>query len=240
MTLTLHKFGPQWGLSDPSPFCIKLESFLIINNIPYDIGNYDAKTILGKAPKKKAPFVDLENGERIGDSNLIIQRLEKDSGIDTDEGLTKEQRAISHAYRKMLDESLYFSLVYSRWWEDSGWNVIKPLFFSGMPPVIGGIIIKFIRNNVKKVLYGQGAGRHSKDEIYAAANQDLDALSTLLGNDQWFFGADKPTLLDLACHAYLINIIRPPIENMIKQHALTLHKLCDHAERLQTRLYDKN
>lgn len=240
MTLTLHKFGSQWGVPDPSPFCVKLESFLLINKISYKIGDYDAKTILGKAPKKKAPFVDLENGERIGDSNFIIQRLAKDLSIEMNEGLTKEQCAISHAYRKMMDESLYFSLVYSRWWEDTGWNVIRPVFFKGMPPVIGGFITELIRKKTKKMLYGQGVGRHSKDEIYTIAKHDLDALSTLLSDDQWFFGTDKPTLLDLTCHAYVINIIRPPVENTMKKHTLTLNKLCDHAERLQTLLYKKD
>ncbi len=240
MTLTLHKFGPCWGLSDPSPFCVKLESFLIINDIQYNIGGYDAKTILSKAPKKKVPFVDLENGKRIGDSNFIIQRLAKDLAINMDETLTKEQSAISHACRRMLDENLYFSLLYSRWCEDTAWNVIKPIFFSDMPPVIGGFITGLIRKNVKKVVYGQGTGRHSRDEIYAMANRDLDALSVLLGEDRWFFGASQPTLLDLTCHAYVINIIRPPIENAIKKHTLTLSKLCDHAERLQTQIYNKN
>ena len=41
MTLTLYKFGPQWDIDDPSPFCLKLESYLKLADIAYEAPPFD-------------------------------------------------------------------------------------------------------------------------------------------------------------------------------------------------------
>lgn len=238
MTVILHKFGSIWGIADASPFCVKLENFLRINNISFNVGPYDMKSIIGKSPKKKVPFVDLSNGERLGDSQLIIERLSKDLDINMDAPLTTEQKAISHAYRKMLDECFYFYIVYSRWGSEKGWRIIKDEFFSGMPPVIGELIINYLRKGVQRTLFEQGTARHSHEEIMHMAKADLDSISTLLEQNTWFFGSDKPTMLDLVTHAYIINIMRAPVHDEIKEYTLLCKNLCQHAERLQTQLYE--
>lgn len=52
------------------------------------------------------------------------------------------------------------------------------------------------------------SGSHSSsviidaDAIRAEANEAFDALETLLGADEWFFGAKRPGLMDAAVFAY--------------------------------------
>lgn len=239
MGITLHKFGEAWGLSDPSPFCVKLESFLRLNDIAFQSIDFDPKTTFKKSPKKKVPFVILENGQLMGDSTLIIAHLSKERNIDMDKDLSKEQRTQSHAFRRMLDESFYFSALYSRWQDDIGWNAVKPFFFadSGMPKFLQDLFAEHIRKGVLKTIYLQGTGRHSQEEIYAHGTQDLQALSDLLGANQWFFGADKPGLLDLWAHAYVIEIIEPPIETVLKTNAFQMDNLVSHARRFQELVY---
>ena len=41
MTLTLYKFAPQWDIDDPSPFCLKLESYLKLADIAYEAPPFD-------------------------------------------------------------------------------------------------------------------------------------------------------------------------------------------------------
>lgn len=239
MSLKLFKFGPNWGVPDPSPFCVKLESFLRLNDIKYTLGDFDMKKTIGQAPKKKIPFVEFEGGERMGDSTMIISRLAHEHNIDMDSALSDEQRAISYAYRRMIDEATYFNLLYTRWCDDAGWAVLEPEFFGEVPKFVRGLISGYIRKGVVKKAYDQGTARHSKDDIYATACADLDSLSALLGDDQWFFGADKPTLLDVWVHASVINIIKPPIENAVKAHCLTHNSLCAHADRFQALVYSE-
>ena len=239
--ITLYKFGEQWGISDPSPFCVKLESFLRINDIDYSLGGSDIKSNLEKAPKKKMPFIEFDNGELLGDSNFIIERLCADNGIDMDASLTTEQKAQSYAFRRMLDEGLYFVMLYSRWIDAAGWNVMKPLFFGDIPAILRSFISNKIRKEVINQAYEQGVGRHSPDEIYDMGVKDMKALSDLLGDNKYFFGSDKPTRLDIWVHAYVIEVIQSPIENKLKENTLKLDSICAHAKHMQELIYtDKN
>lgn len=237
--LKLYKFGKQWGIADASPFCVKLESFLRLNNIPFELGAFDIKSTLKKAPKKKMPFIITEDGKKLGDSTLIIEYLSQKHNIDMDDALSPEQSAQSRLIRRALDEALYFNLVYSRWIDDYSWNIIKPIFFGnmGLPNFLVNIIAKKVRSDLEKKIVSQGTGRHTQEEIYNTANKDLSALATLLGDNTWFFGAKNPTLLDIWVHSFVINIIVPPIDNAVKKHTLTLNNLCEHAHRMEKLAY---
>lgn len=236
MSLKFYKFGSQWGIADLSAFCVKLENFLRLHNIPFEEKNFKME-YLKKAPKKKFPFIEFPNGELLGDSSLIIERLCQEHNIDLSKDLTVEQKAISHAFCRMLDEATYFGLLYSRWIDEKGWNVISPIFFGSLPALLRGYISSKARKDMISSIWKQGTARHTQEEVYASVCADLDALSDLLGKDEWFFGQNKPGLLDICAHANIINLTRVPIENEIKAHVMTRANLCDHAERFQELVY---
>lgn len=238
MPVILQKFGPQWEIADPSPFCVKLESFMRLNNIPYDTKEFNPKSTYQKSPKKKVPYVTFENGEVMGDSTLIIERLCHEQNIEMERGLTPEQKATSDAFRTMLDEGFYWPAVYSRWQDERGWSVIKPIFFPGSPAFLMNLLAGHIRRSMIKNIYAQGTGRHSEEEIYAIGTKMLKSLSDLLGHNQWFFGQNQPGLLDIWSHAFVINIIRPPVETQLKANTLEMKNLCRHAENFQKLVYN--
>ena len=102
------------------PFCIKLETYLRMAGWGYEWQRSDFR----RAPKGKIPYVSLD-GELVGDSQLIMQRLERSraaAGQATlDAWLDDRQRAIGHSVRRMLDEATYFALIHLRWTDDGGW-----------------------------------------------------------------------------------------------------------------------
>jgi glutathione S-transferase-like protein len=59
----------------------------------------------------------------------------------------------------------------------------------------------------------------------------------LLGDDIYFLAANQPTLLDLWAHAFVAEIIAPPIESPLKEASAAHSDLTDHFQRLQARLY---
>lgn len=237
MPIRLHKFGAKWGIADPSPFCLKVESFLKEANIPYESVPFDPMRTFSRAPKRKLPFIEDEDGTRIGDSTLIIDWLSREHGLDADAPLGSQQRVISLAFRRMLDEHFYWVGVYFRWIDEPGWAVVRETFFSSVPWAVRPLIATVQRRKFAAALKAQGTGRHSRDEICRLGNDDMEALSRLLADDTWFFAAPRPTLLDIWAHAFVAQIIVPPIESPLKQATLRLGNLTDHFERLQARLY---
>lgn len=240
MTIKLHKFGPAWGLADPSPFCLKLENFLRETAIPFEVIPFDRRKSFAKSPKGKLPFIEDDDGSVVGDSSLIIERLSRARGIDLDEGLSAGQRAISLAFRRMLDEHLYWTAVHSRWFEEPGWSLVRKGFFSRIPWPVRPVVERQVRRKIASALHAQGTGRHSQDDIWRLGVEDIRALGDLLGTDTWFFGSERPTLLDLWAHAYVAEIVIPPIDSPLKQAALGLANLTAHCDRLQARLYPSN
>ena len=53
------------------------------------------------------PYI-IYNGELVTDSDIIIQYLTDKLGLDPTEGLTDEQRAVTRAFQKMVDENTYW------------------------------------------------------------------------------------------------------------------------------------
>jgi glutathione S-transferase len=237
MPIRLHKFGAMWGIADPSPFCLKVESFLKEANLPYESVPFDPMRTFSRAPKRKLPFIEDEDGARIGDSTLIIDWLSREHGLDVDAPLDTWQRAVSLAFRRMLDEHFYWVGVYFRWIEEPGWAVVRETFFAGIPRAVRPMIATVQRRKFAAALKAQGTGRHARDEIYRLGNDDMEALSRLLADDTWFFAAPRPTLLDIWAHAFVGQIIVPPIDSPLKQATLRLGNLAAHFERLQERLY---
>lgn len=237
--IRLHKFGEAWGIADGSPFCLKLESFLREAEIAFDVEPFNFRRSFRRAPKGKLPFIEDADGTLTGDSSLIITVLSRRHGIDLDAPLTPRQAATAHAFRRMLDEHLYWVMVYSRWLDAAGWPVIRQALFAGMPAPLRSLASAVARRGVTKALHAQGIGRHSAETIYALGQQDIEALSRLLGDDSYFFAADRPTLLDLWAHAFIAEIIAPPIPSPLQSATRAFGNLTDHCERLQARLYGR-
>lgn len=237
MPVKLHTFGEAWGLADPSPFCLKVESFLRETKIAYETVPFDAKRSFARAPKGKLPYIEEEDGAPLADSGFIIEHLSRSRAIDLDASLDDHQRGVSVAFRRMLDEHFYWVGVYSRWFDEPGWSVIRQSFFAGISWPMRIFAIPLARRRMAGALRAQGIGRHSRDEIYALGTEDLRALSALLGRDTYFFAKKRPTLLDLWSHAFVAETVVPPIDSPLKTAALALSNLNDHCHRLQDRLY---
>ncbi len=231
--IKLHKFKSHWGIPDPSPFCVKVETYLRMVGLPFERVEHATPF---QAPKKKLPYIE-DGTTVVPDSGFILDYLKASYGDPLDSQLSQEERAVGHALRRMLDEGLYWALVYSRWMEDANWAVIKPLFFGSLPPVVRDLLPRWARRRVRNTLWLQGTGRHSREEIYTLGKADLSALSAQLGTKPYLFGS-TPTSFDAAAHGFLLNIIVPPIESSLKEQILSLPNLPAYCTRIQEHYYE--
>lgn len=229
--IILYQFAPRWDLPNASPFCMKLETYLRMAKLPYQNKYVDDPR---KAPKGKLPYI--RDGEQtVADSSLIIQHLTRKYGDSLDAELTPEQIAQRTAMQRLVEEHLYWVMLYARWIDEDFWPTTKLAFFSHFPKLMRWMLPTLFRKGVIKAAYAQGIGRHSKDEIYQLGKEDLQAIATGLGDRPFFFG-EKPTQIDASLYGFLANILDVPLETPLKAVAKFLPHLDTYCRRMQQHL----
>jgi len=230
--IELHQFPGRWGISSISPFCLKLETWMHMIEL-------DFKVVVGRStkanPKGKMPFI-IHDGKMVADSGLIVSYLKETFNVKLDDALSKEQKAVGTAVTVMIEEHLYWAMVYSRWVDATYQQQFRTEVFSALPPVVRSLVPRMLSRNVAKTLHCQGIGRHTRDEIYQLAIQDLEMLTVLLADQTYFFGKE-PTSLDATVFGFLANALRPPMETPIKQYIASKQNLVAFVDRVQNRYY---
>lgn len=128
MVVTVYGFGPAWGLPDTSPFVTKIVYYLTMAKVPFKYVVADPGTVEANAPYGKLPYIVDSNGTKVGDSNRIIEYLEKQYKVFFDNDLTAAERSIALAFDRLINEHLYFSgVIEPRWRLDDGkHNLLAP------------------------------------------------------------------------------------------------------------------
>jgi glutathione S-transferase len=229
--ITLYAFGPAFGLPDPSPFVLKVETLLKMSGCAYRV----ATDGLGKAPKGKLPYID-DDGERVADSTFIRWHIEKKYNFDFDRGLGPEQRAIAWAFEKMAEDNLYWTLLESRWNDDANFYKGPVAFFVKLPAPLRPIVIATVRRQVRKALRAHGMGRHSASEIVAIATRSIDAIADYLGDRPFIMGAE-PTGADATMFAFVAGALCPAFDTPIRAATERHGNLKRYVARMTARFY---
>ncbi|HNC95636.1 MAG TPA: glutathione S-transferase family protein [Myxococcota bacterium] len=204
--IQLYTVPGAWGLSSVSPFCAKLETWLRLAQLRFEV----LPASMGSAPKGKVPYIKLEDGTLMGDSQLILEHLTQRYGVQLDDWLSPAQKAQSQVVRRMLEEGTYWCLVHERWNTEAGFAAYTPVFLKMLPPVIGGLILGQIRRDVRGSLKAQGTGRHKPEEIAGILRADVAAVADLLG-DRLYFHGDQPSSVDATIYAMLSGLASFPV-----------------------------
>lgn len=237
--ITLYGFGKCFNVMDASPFVVKVDLFMRMANIPYQVKH--GSKYLKIAPKGKLPFID-DKGTLVADSEAILSYLTEHYQVTLDAELTPEQQAQAYLITKSLDEGLYWCLVYSRWALDESWPLINEAFFGKLPAPLRWLIPSIIRRSVKKNLHGQGIGRHSLEEIIEITDKSLQSLSTLLAEKDFFFG-EQHTSFDAVVYSHLCEFISVRFdngfENVFTKKAKSYQNLVQFCQRIEDQFYQE-
>lgn len=233
--LEVYEFVGAWGLPSASPFCVKLTTWLRMVGIPYERKLQQAPF---GTPKGKLPWIRDEDGTRLGDSGFIIEHLRRTRGVTLDDFLSVEQRAISHALRRTLEESLYFVMLYERWIDDAGWALLKTAYFGAIPAPVRPLVTAPLRRGVRKVCHGQGIGRHSLEEARGMGIQDLDAFAAVLADRDFVFG--QPSTLDAVAYGMLSGLAAWPLASPLAARVRDDRRLAAYVQRIRERYWSEN
>ncbi|HYJ40334.1 MAG TPA: glutathione S-transferase family protein [Steroidobacteraceae bacterium] len=229
--ITLYTFGPLFGLPDASPFVMKGEMLLKLAKLEYQTSN---KGFM-RAPKGKLPYID-DNGTIVADSTLIRLYLEEKYGVDFDRNLSAREKGIAWATEKMLEDHLYWVLVYWRWMKDANFEKGPANFFRRAPAFIRPLVIWKVRGNVRRSLHAHGIGRHQEAEMTAMSDRAFDALSKLLGENKYLMGSE-PCGADATAFAFIAGSLCPLFDSPAHARARTLPNLTAYRDRMMAEFY---
>ena len=229
--ITLYGSFPAFGLPQASPFVMKTEVQLKMAEIPYRV----ERGFPADGPKGKIPYI-VEADNKIGDSTFIRDHIEKSFGIDLDRGLTPEMRARSWAIERMVEDHLYWAIVYFRWMDDANFASGPAHFFDAMPSDLRDEARQKARSTVAANLHGQGLGRHTRGEIADLGCRSLAALAGLLGNKAFLMGPSIAAV-DAAAFSMVASASAPIFSSPLKDFVEDSEILKDYRRRMLREFY---
>ncbi|MDP1901418.1 MAG: glutathione S-transferase family protein [Rubrivivax sp.] len=230
--IKLIQFAPAFGLPNASPFCMKLETYLRMAALPFELVNSGD---LMKAPKKKLPYID-DDGTVVADSSFVIDYLKGRYGDPLDGALTPSERALATAFQRLFEENLYWAVVHTRWVQPEGWAMTRQAFFGRLPVPLRWFVPALARRSLVAEMKGQGMGRHSDAEIHAIGCRDVGAVADFLADKPFMLG-EKPSSLDATAHAFLANLLWAPVDSPIQRHARARPTLEAYCQRMKARYF---
>lgn len=227
-TPELELFLPPraWGLPSPSPFCVKLETWVRMAGLPYAarVGNPL------QAPRGKVPYARWR-GEWLADSQVVLDRLR--SVHDLDGHLSASDRARTHLIRRTVEEATYFLTLHQRWCQPENFAVVRPALF-GQLGAAAPLVAWVVQRRVRAATWAQGAGRYAPEERDHMGEADVDAIVASLGPGPYLAG-DRPCTADAALYGFACQWLWAPFDGAIQRRARGAPALVAYAERIRDR-----
>lgn len=228
--ITLHGFGPGFGLPEISPYVCKTEVQLRMAGLRYRRAPVDRDV----APKGKAPYID-DDG-LIADSTFIRAHIERKYGVDLDEGFDEAQRALAWAVERMLEDNLAWAMIRFRWLDDANFAKGPAHFFDGVPDTMRDEVRRQAQESVAGRLHAHGLGRHNDLEVLELAERSLNAFTGLLGDKPYLLGAE-PCGADATALGVLAGVLTPFFDSPLRRLAESYPAITAYVDRMMGQFY---
>lgn len=221
-------FQPTLGVRCPSPGCLKTDMLLKLSGVQHKHIYGDVR----KAPRGKFPVI-IDGDKTIPDSSHIYQHLVEHYDFNIDEGLSKEELAISKSFQRLIEDHHYYMILFFRWVEQP--DIIREAFFNAVPSLIRKPIFNMVRGKLIKMLHLQGTSRHTREELIKFADENLAAVNAYIGNKKFFFGS-KIRSIDTIIFGSLEQSVGAdvpsPIKDLINEKYPNLIAYCERIRQL--------
>lgn len=224
--ITLYRFGPAWGkFGCISQFVLKIETYLRMADIEFETCSLGAE-FAETAPKGRLPYI-AHNGAQVADSGFIIDYLKEQFGDPLDAGLSPIDRARGHTIKRMVEEHVWWVMARERWWSPEApyWDT------PGLLKEVDQADYEEARDDSQRKCIEHGVGAFTEDELAQRAQQDIDALAALLGEQPYFLG-ERPTSVDATTYSFLWQILNAPYTSRLKGAAAEHDNLVAYTKRI--------
>lgn len=218
-----------WGIPNPSPFCVKLETWLRMAGLPYVAREGNPL----QAPRGKVPYATID-GEWVPDSQGVVEHLAA-RGHDLDAHLSPADRARLHLLRRTVEEGTYFLSLHHRWLTPGNFPVVREALMGRLgplAPVVGWVVLRRVRANAR----AQGVARYTDAQRDRMAEADFDAVAAQLGAGP-FLGGDRPCTADAALYGFACQWLWAPFDGALQRRARAHPGFVAYAERVRDRYW---
>jgi hypothetical protein len=229
--ILVHGFAPIPPLPSPSPFCVKLETWLRMASFAYELRPDGLLTV----PKARRVSVTLEDGTGVEDTDLAVSILAQRPAVTLDRWLTPKHRAASTLVQRTVENHLYYALLHSRWVEPDGYRAFRDAYYGPRLPPMRWILPVLARRRARRMVWME-TGRKYPSEIWTSADQDFDALVDVLG-DKAFFCGDRPSTVDASVYGIVGSIHQAPGRGPLQALLEKRPTLVKYVERVRERYW---
>uniref|UniRef100_A0A8R1DHY8 Uncharacterized protein n=1 Tax=Caenorhabditis japonica TaxID=281687 RepID=A0A8R1DHY8_CAEJA len=225
----LYQFKRAQNLPNLSPFCLKVESFLRVAKIPYEV--CDDKLIWSR--NGAMPFVEL-NGEHIADSDLIEHILGKHFNIPS---LPAKQEAQAQALSKLVDYHLFNILNRFKIMEDEFF--LGFLEFLSIPKLLHPIVLPVLTKLFYTKIYTRSKmaiGDFDPEDLDQLLQRDLQVIKEYLGDQKFLFG-DKLYPIDATVFGHLATVYYPFRNHFCNVIEKDFPSILEYLERVRHEIY---
>ncbi|KAI3848274.1 hypothetical protein MKW92_029461 [Papaver armeniacum] len=218
--LVLVARKPSFALPTGCPSCLPAYFYLRFAEV-----NFQLQSNLTYPDSDQIPYV--ECGDYVAFNNEkggVIESLKEDGVVDLDSGLPShtvpEWLAMKAMISTWLADAVSFEL-----WAGSDRNSADTIYYSDLPWPIGKVLHFMQTSKAKQLLEITKANAERREtEIYRKATLAYQALSTLLG-EQTFFFENRPTSLDAVFLGHALFTLQAlPVRNIFLRSKLLEHR----------------
>uniref|UniRef100_A0A7I4YAY3 GST C-terminal domain-containing protein n=1 Tax=Haemonchus contortus TaxID=6289 RepID=A0A7I4YAY3_HAECO len=210
----LYQFPRARSVPNLSTYCLKVETFLKANKIPYEV----CPLLMGRSKYGLLPFIEL-NGEHIADSQIILHRLKihfkvKPLPSPKDEALARTIERTTENHTAMV---IYNFKIAGSSGNDyvNAMGIMPSLGLpEGLTPIIAPLVSYMIKSKASKRV-ATSIGNFSDEDFKHLLRKDLDTYRDLLAGKKFFFG-DGISSADCTLFSQLATTIYIPVDNYAK------------------------
>jgi glutathione S-transferase len=201
--MILYQYPGGDGLSSISPPCMKVEMALRLLGVEYKVRNlYGTNSARRVSVTGRLPVLEID-GERVPDSNIILDRLERHRP-DADLWPTDPvQRVQDRLWDHFATDAMYWLGFYLRWVDPrTSGPSFRALFGRMSWPKRFAIRAFFLPRQRRRALL-HGVGGKSPESVRAEMKRAFGMVDDGLAGGPFLQGRDHPGRGDLACAALI-------------------------------------
>jgi len=148
------------------------------------------------------------------------------------------------AYQSLLDRRIRNAWLYNLYLDQRNFDAVAQRLY--VSPVSSNILVQAtISHQLRAAAEAEllkSASIIDVDDLYSEADKAFEALSFLLGEDEWFFGSETATLFDASVFAYTYLLLDERMgwkEKNMWRAVRRRENLVHHRERILVRYFDE-